>query len=82
MADEIENAPPESEPAFPCDQHFGISTRDYFAAAAMTGFCASAEFATKAYDNASIRAQTAHAAYAVADAMLSARLYALPAKWP
>lgn len=79
-------------PAFPCEQHetlegtwnqtfdAGMSVRDYFAAAALTGMCSSPlfpEFAAQGDDISKPVCTKAEAvsrhAYVLADAMLSAR---------
>jgi hypothetical protein len=64
-------------PAFPLDeldpherlyaQHFGMTLRDYFAAAAMKGFCANSEY------NQYSPQVVANESYNMADAMLAAR---------
>jgi len=59
-------------PAFPCPtisigQHQGMTLRDYFAAKAMQGICASGP--TNEWSNSRLAAE----AYDLADAMLKAR---------
>jgi len=68
--------PDESRPAFPTSRYGdgeggpiqgGLTMRDYFAAAALQGICASGPSST--YTNQAL----ANEAYSVADAMLEAR---------
>jgi len=55
-------------PAFPSAPHIpGMNLRDYFAAKAMQGFCATEETGNWS------RSEMAEASYALADAMLRAR---------
>lgn len=69
-----------NEPAFPVGANeygghgtvFGVTVRDFFAAKAMSGFCAS-ESMIDSNDSRAI-AYVADVAYAMADAMLAARI--------
>jgi hypothetical protein len=73
----MSDMPPDFGPAFPSMNDSGLTLRDYFAVAAMTGLCAAGNLAANAH-HAGTWANSAQAAYRIADAMLSARLYPMP----
>lgn len=71
------NGGPAFPPTFP-GRTDGMTLRDYFAAKAMQGMCASTEYMLEARDTATARGSqvasvVAVSAYEVADAMLEAR---------
>lgn len=60
------------EHAFPFDKEPGLSVRDYFAAAALSGICATLQSGGNTYTHE----QAARHAYTYADAMMERRLLA------
>ena len=61
------------DPAFPSQAGGGVSTRDYFAAAALTGLTSALAGGTHNPKYDELRKELAQLAYAMADDMLSAR---------
>lgn len=58
------------EPAFPCGPNTGVTMRDYFAAAALSGICSSVQSGGNTYTHD----QAVKHAYTYADAMMEHRL--------
>lgn len=58
------------EPAFPSLGNLGLTMRDYFAAAALSGICATVQSGSNTYTHD----QAAKHAYTYADAMMEHRL--------